>query len=56
MKVFVAGGSGAMGMRLVPQLLGAGHEVVAMTRSERKAGALRALGAEAAVADGLDRE
>ena len=55
MKVFVAGGSGAMGMRLVPQLLSAGHEVVAMTRSETKAGRLRALGAEAVVADGLDR-
>lgn len=56
MKVFVAGASGAIGMRLVPRLLGAGHEVVAMTRSEGKAGALRALGAEATIADGLDLE
>ena len=55
MKVFVAGGSGAMGMRLVPQLLSAGHEVVAVTRSAGKAGRLRALGAEAVVADALDR-
>lgn len=32
MKVFVAGGSGAMGRRLVPQLVAGGYEVVAMTR------------------------
>jgi nucleoside-diphosphate-sugar epimerase len=55
MKVFVAGATGAMGRRLVPQLLAAGHEVAAMTRSEQKAGGLRALGAEAVVADALDR-
>ena len=55
MKVFVAGGTGAMGRRLVPQLLAAGHTVVAMTRSERNASWLRALGADAAIADALDR-
>jgi nucleoside-diphosphate-sugar epimerase len=36
-------------------LVDGGHDVVAMTRSPRKADALRALGAEPAVADGLDR-
>jgi 2-alkyl-3-oxoalkanoate reductase len=55
MKVFVAGGSGAMGMCLVPQLVGQAYEVTAMTRSEQKAGSLRALGAQAVVADALDR-
>ena len=55
MKVFVAGGSGAMGMRLVPQLVAGGHDVMAMTRSEEKAARLRAVGAEAVVADALDR-
>src|SRR5436309_7107483 len=55
MKVFVAGATGAMGRRLVPQLLAAGHEVAAMTRSEQKAGGLRALGAEAVVAHAPDR-
>jgi 2-alkyl-3-oxoalkanoate reductase len=55
MKVFVAGASGAIGMRLVPQLLAEGHSVVAMTRSEQKARVLRELGAETAIADGLDR-
>jgi nucleoside-diphosphate-sugar epimerase len=42
-------------MRLVPQLMAGGHNVVAMTRSEGKAARLRALGAEAVVADALDR-
>jgi nucleoside-diphosphate-sugar epimerase len=55
MKVFVAGASGAIGMRLVPQLIAAGHDVTAMTRSEQKAGRLRALGATAVAADALDR-
>jgi 2-alkyl-3-oxoalkanoate reductase len=55
MRVFVAGATGAIGKRLVPLLLASGHEVVAMTRSEEQADRLRALGAEPAVADGLDR-
>ena len=54
MRVFVAGASGAVGARLVPQLLGRGHEVVASTRSREKADGLRTLGAEAVVMDGLD--
>jgi nucleoside-diphosphate-sugar epimerase len=55
MKVFVAGGTGAIGARLVPLLVTGGHDVAAMTRSPRKADALRAAGAEPVVADGLDR-
>jgi 2-alkyl-3-oxoalkanoate reductase len=55
MKVFVAGASGAMGKRLVPQLLAGGYEVVALTRSAGKARELHALGAEPVVADALDR-
>ena len=55
MKVFVAGASGAVGRRLVPLLVAGGHDVTAMTRSEEKVGLLRSLGAEAVVADGLDR-
>jgi nucleoside-diphosphate-sugar epimerase len=54
MRVFVAGGTGAVGRQLVPQLVGAGHDVVATTRSAAKLDDLRALGAEAVVADGLD--
>jgi 2-alkyl-3-oxoalkanoate reductase len=55
MKVFVAGGSGAMGRRLVPQLVAGGYEVVAMTRGEGKASWLRRVGAQPVIADALDR-
>ena len=54
MKVFVAGGTGAIGIQLVPQLVAAGHEVVATSRSQGGAEEIRAMGAEPAVADGLD--
>jgi nucleoside-diphosphate-sugar epimerase len=56
MRIFVAGATGAIGRRLVPMLLEAGHEVTGMTRSARKAEELRALGAGAVVADALDRQ
>jgi nucleoside-diphosphate-sugar epimerase len=55
MKVFVAGASGAIGARLVPQLLERGHEVVGTARSPERAERVRALGADAAVLDLLDR-
>jgi 2-alkyl-3-oxoalkanoate reductase len=54
MRVFVAGATGAIGQRLLPQLIERGHEVVGTTRSPEKSGRLRALGAEAVVMDGLD--
>jgi nucleoside-diphosphate-sugar epimerase len=54
MKVFVAGATGAVGRQLVPGLVAAGHQVTATTRSQAKAGGLRAAGAEPAVLDGLD--
>ena len=54
MKVFVAGGTGAIGKPLVPQLVDAGHEVVATTRSARGAETVQELGAEPAIVDGLD--
>jgi nucleoside-diphosphate-sugar epimerase len=52
--VFVAGATGAIGRRLVPQLIAAGHEVTGLTRSEEKAAGLREAGARAVVADALD--
>jgi nucleoside-diphosphate-sugar epimerase len=55
MKVFVAGGAGALGARLVPKLVEAGHEVVATTRSPQKADEIGRLGARGMVMDGLDR-
>jgi 2-alkyl-3-oxoalkanoate reductase len=54
MKVFLAGGTGAIGRRLIPQLLAAGHEVAATTRTRDKEQALRDLGAVPVLMDGLD--
>jgi 2-alkyl-3-oxoalkanoate reductase len=55
MKVFVAGGLGAIGRRLVPLLVEAGHDVAATTTSPEKTRALLELGAAPYVMDGLDR-
>ncbi|WEO97587.1 NAD(P)-dependent oxidoreductase [Streptomyces sp. FXJ1.172] len=54
MKILIAGATGAIGSRLVTQLVARGHEVVGTTRSAAKTDALRALGAEPAVVDALD--
>jgi 2-alkyl-3-oxoalkanoate reductase len=55
MRVFVAGASGAIGTRLVPQLVDRGHEVIGTSRSAEKADDIRALGAEPVALDLLDR-
>ncbi len=55
MNIFVAGGSGTIGVPLVRELVAAGHSVTALTRSAGKREQLRALGASVAVADALDR-
>jgi nucleoside-diphosphate-sugar epimerase len=54
MRVFVAGGSGALGQRLVPQLVARGHQVTATATNAAKLGLLKQLGAEGVVMDGLD--
>ena len=54
MRVFVAGASGAIGSRLVPQLIERGHEVIGTHRSPGNAQRLRALGAEPVELDLLD--
>lgn len=54
MRVFVAGASGAIGTRLVPQLIDRGHEVVGTFRSPGNAERVRALGAEPIALDLLD--
>jgi nucleoside-diphosphate-sugar epimerase len=54
--VFVAGASGVLGVRLVPLLVEAGHEVVGMTRSPTKVDGLAALGATPVVCDVFDRD
>jgi len=55
-RVFVAGASGAIGRTLVPKLVAAGHEVTGTTRSEKRAEAIRAAGAHAAVVDVFDAD
>jgi nucleoside-diphosphate-sugar epimerase len=54
MRIFLAGATGAIGKRLVPQLIANGHHVTATTRRAANVEALRALGAEPVVVDGLD--
>jgi nucleoside-diphosphate-sugar epimerase len=56
MKIFVAGATGALGRKLIPLLVQAGHSVVGMTRSPGKTSSLRAAGAEPVVADALDAD
>jgi nucleoside-diphosphate-sugar epimerase len=54
MKVFLAGASGAIGRRLVPLLIEAGHSVTGTTRSGESASELRARGVTAVVVDVYD--
>ncbi|HZB06225.1 MAG TPA: NAD(P)-dependent oxidoreductase [Thermoleophilaceae bacterium] len=56
MRVFVAGASGAIGSRLVPRLLGQGHEVIGTSTSPEGAERVRALGAGARELDLLDAQ
>ena len=55
MRIFLAGAVGAVGSRLLPRLIAAGHSVVGLTRSPAKAEAIRRAGGEAAVGDALNR-
>jgi nucleoside-diphosphate-sugar epimerase len=54
MRIFLAGGSGALGRRLIPRLISAGHQVTATTRSPAKNDLLRDIGAEPVVVNGMD--
>jgi len=54
MRVLVVGASGAIGTRLIPQLIDRGHEVTGTCHSPGKTGRLRELGAEPVVLDTLD--
>jgi nucleoside-diphosphate-sugar epimerase len=54
MRVFVAGATGAIGRPLVAALIAAGHSVVGSTRTAAKAEAIKRMGAEPVIADGLD--
>ena len=54
MKLFIAGGTGAIGRVLVPLLVAAGHTVVALTRSSDRATQLERMGAVPVVGDVFD--
>ncbi len=56
MRIFLAGASGVIGVRLVPLLVDAGHDVAGMTRSPEKADQLRALRAQPVVRDVYDAD
>jgi nucleoside-diphosphate-sugar epimerase len=55
-RVFVAGASGAIGKRLVPQLVERGHDVVGAFRNPEHVERVRAMGAKPVVLDLLDAE
>lgn len=54
MKVFLAGATGALGRFLVPQLIEAGHQVDALTRTSAKVAGLEAVGANPVLGDAKD--
>ena len=56
MRVFVTGGTGAIGGHAVPELIAAGHEVTAMARSDAKAEVLQRQGATAVQVSLFDRD
>jgi nucleoside-diphosphate-sugar epimerase len=54
MRIFLAGATGAIGRRLVPLLVSAGHEVTGTTRSPEAARNLEAVGVRPAIVDVYD--
>ncbi|WP_417233405.1 NAD-dependent epimerase/dehydratase family protein [Arthrobacter sp.] len=54
MHIFLAGGSGVIGRRLIPELLADGHDITATTRRRENLGPLRDLGARPVVVDVFD--
>ncbi len=54
LRIFIAGASGVIGIRIVPLLVEAGHVVAGLTRTVSKAARLRDLGAEPVICDVFD--
>jgi uncharacterized protein YbjT (DUF2867 family) len=55
-RIFLAGATGVIGVRLLPLLIAEGHTVAAMTRSESKREALTEAGAQPVVCDVYDAD
>ncbi len=56
MRIFVAGATGVIGLKLVPLLVNMGHTVAGMTRNVSKVTILRNIGAEPFVCDIYDQD
>lgn len=56
LRIFLAGATGVIGLRLVPLLVDAGHEVTGMTRSPGRTASLVDAGATAVVCDIFERQ
>lgn len=56
MKIFLAGATGVIGVRLIPLMLAEGHVVAAMTRTPSKTDELRAAGVSPVLCDLFDPE
>jgi nucleoside-diphosphate-sugar epimerase len=56
MRIFIAGGTGAVGIRMVPLLAAAGHDVYGSTRHEAVRETLAGMGATGIVMDPLDAQ
>jgi nucleoside-diphosphate-sugar epimerase len=56
MRIFLAGGTGVIGRRLVPKLIEDGHELVVLARDPARAAAAAQLGAEVVKGDAMAGE
>ncbi len=56
MKIFLAGGSGALGSRLIVKLVSEGHSVAATTRQTTKLEAIRRIGAQPVIMEPLNAD
>ena len=56
MRVFLAGATGVLGRRLIPNLLERGHSVIGTSNTKTKLSELRKLGVEAVLMNGIERD